>query len=234
MSLNFILYFSKKYKMYSLAEENYLKAIYKLSESNDDSVTTNAIAEVLQTKPASVTDMLKRLADKQYINYVKYQGVNLTERGAQVAISIVRKHRLWEVFLVEKLEFKWDEVHEVAEELEHISSEKLIDALDRFLEHPRFDPHGDPIPSKKGVFSTMSFKPLFDLPIGYVGQMCGVKDHTAVFLQYLDKLNLNLGKEITLLERNEYDNSLVIRINGTDVVVSKEVAKNILVSDKNV
>lgn len=216
--------------MSSLAEENYLKAIYKLSSDHPDGVSTNAIAELMQTRPASVTDMLKRLADKGFIHYKKYQGVHLTVEGQGVAISTIRKHRLWESFLVQKLGFKWDEVHEVAEELEHITSEKLTDALDKFLGYPPFDPHGDPIPSKGGVFLEHKFRALSELPEQQGGQMCGVKDHSPVFLQYLDKMEMGLGMKISVQERNSFDQSLIIQLNGEkQLQISNEVAKNILI-----
>ncbi|RZK18012.1 MAG: metal-dependent transcriptional regulator, partial [Pedobacter sp.] len=151
--------------MQSFTEENYLKIIYHLSETSN-SVQTNAIAEQMQTKPASVTDMIKKLADKGFVDYVKYQGVTLTDKGKNAAIDIVRKHRLWEVFLVDKLNFKWDEVHDVAEELEHIKSETLIGRLDEFLGFPKSDPHGDPIPDKNGRFAKTQFTKLIELKIG--------------------------------------------------------------------
>ena len=137
--------------IHSFTEENYLKAIYHLSTGNNSVVSTNQIAEITNTKAASVTDMLKKLAEKKLINYIKYQGVTLTEAGKNAAVNIVRKHRLWEVFLVEKLGFKWDEVHDIAEELEHINSESLINRLDDFLGNPAADPHGDPIPDRSGT-----------------------------------------------------------------------------------
>ena len=134
----------------TFSEENYLKTIYHLTTSLSTEISTNAIAEMMETKASSVTDMLKKLAEKDLVHYKKYQGVFLTPKGKLAAKMIVRKHRLWEVFLVEKLDFSWDEVHEVAEQLEHIQSKKLIDKLDQFLEYPSIDPHGDPIPNAKG------------------------------------------------------------------------------------
>jgi DtxR family transcriptional regulator, Mn-dependent transcriptional regulator len=133
-------------EIFTLSEENYLKAIYHLSKEEDESVSTNALAERLETTAASVSDMLKKLAKKELIEYKKYQGVNISEKGKRVALQIIRKHRLWEVFLVEKLSFNWDEVHEIAEQLEHIDSPTLVKRLDEFLGYPKFDPHGDPIP----------------------------------------------------------------------------------------
>lgn len=217
--------------MNSFTEENYLKAIFKLTEKEDGEVSTNAIAEKLNTRPASVTDMLKKLSAKKLINYQKYQGVSLTTTGKRIAIQIIRKHRLWEYFLVEKLKFRWDQVHDIAEQLEHIESDELIDRIDQFLDFPRFDPHGDPIPDGKGKFPTEKSRLLSDLSKNGNAVMTGVVDHTTGFLQYLDKLGLGLGNEIKVKEKNEYDNSLVISINkGRQVFISNEVAKNILVS----
>lgn len=214
----------------SFTEENYLKTIYHLQQQSNNSVSTNSISEALQTKAASVTDMLKKLADKQLINYEKYQGVTLTHHGQKNALSIIRKHRLWEVFLVEKLNFKWDEVHEVAEELEHIHSEKLINRLDEFLDFPEFDPHGDPIPNSKGEIKSVKLLPLNSLEIGKEGIISGFVNNTKEFLQYLDKMDLLLGKTITIADKVAFDGSLVILVNNTEKNISKEVAKNILIA----
>jgi DtxR family Mn-dependent transcriptional regulator len=214
----------------SFTEENYLKTIYHLQQQSNNSVSTNSISEALQTKAASVTDMLKKLADKQLINYEKYQGVTLTHYGQKNALSIIRKHRLWEVFLVEKLNFKWDEVHEVAEELEHIHSEKLINRLDEFLDFPEFDPHGDPIPNSKGEIKPVKLLPLNSLEIGKEGLISGFVNNTKEFLQYLDKMDLLLGKTITIADKVAFDGSLVILVNNTEKNISKEVAKNILIA----
>jgi DtxR family Mn-dependent transcriptional regulator len=214
----------------SFTEENYLKTIYHLQQQSNNSVSTNSISEALQTKAASVTDMLKKLADKQLINYEKYQGVTLTHHGQKNALSIIRKHRLWEVFLVEKLNFKWDEVHEVAEELEHIHSEKLINRLDEFLDFPEFDPHGDPIPNSKGEIKPVKLLPLNSLEIGKEGLISGFVNNTKEFLQYLDKMDLLLGKTITIADKVAFDGSLVILVNNTEKNISKEVAKNILIA----
>lgn len=214
----------------SFTEENYLKTIYHLQQQSNNSVSTNSISEALQTKAASVTDMLKKLADKQLINYEKYQGVTLTHYGQKNALSIIRKHRLWEVFLVEKLNFKWDEVHEVAEELEHIHSEKLINRLDEFLDFPEFDPHGDPIPNSKGEIKPVKLLPLNSLEIGKEGIISGFVNNTKEFLQYLDKMDLLLGKTITIADKVAFDGSLVILVNNTEKNISKEVAKNILIA----
>jgi DtxR family Mn-dependent transcriptional regulator len=218
----------------SFTEENYLKAIYKLSEKIDnEGVSTNDIAAELSTKAASVTDMLKKLSDKKLINYKKYQGVSLTSKGSKVAIDIIRKHRLWELFLVDKLEFKWDEVHDIAEQLEHIDSDDLIDKLDSFLGFPKYDPHGDPIPNKSGVFANKKMLELFELPVGFKGNISGVSDHSAVFLKHLEKIGITLGVQIKIEDKNLFDNSFWISVAEAEpIFVSKEVAKNLLVFKK--
>jgi len=216
--------------MHSFTEENYLKAIYHLSDQNSTEVSTNAIAEVTNTKAASVTDMLKKLADKQLINYIKYQGVTLTEIGAKAAVNIIRKHRLWEVFLVEKLGFKWDEVHDIAEELEHINSTGLIDRLDDFLGNPAADPHGDPIPDRTGNFLHKKLLKVSEMKQGQAGTISGVNEHSSVFLKHLEKLRLTLGTKIIVAELVEFDGSIILSVDGVnEITISREVAKNILV-----
>ena len=211
----------------TLSEEDYVKAIYHLGKKEHSSVSTNAIAEQMATKPSSVTDMIKKLSEKGYVNHKKYQGVTLTEQGRTVALSIVRKHRLWEVFLVDKLGFSWDEVHEVAEQLEHIKSEKLVDRLDKHLGFPEVDPHGDPIPSKKGEFKKSIKKLLNEVPVGTVGVCVGVKDSSPSFLKFLDKNQIALGDAISVLDKEEFDGSLHIKIKGNDIHISNQIASNL-------
>jgi len=215
--------------MQSYTEENYLKIIYHLAEKTIN-VQTNAIAEQMQTKPASVTDMIKKLADKGLVDYVKYQGVTLTETGKNTAIDIVRKHRLWEVFLVDKLNFKWDEVHDVAEELEHIRSTELIERLDEFLGFPKADPHGDPIPDKNGRFAKTQLIKLIELKVGDTGTITGVSQHSSAFLKHLEKLGLTLGKKIKISDVTDFDGSVEIQLADKQVNISREVAKHILIS----
>jgi len=216
--------------MHSFTEENYLKAIYHLSDGNKTEVSTNSIAEVTNTKAASVTDMLKKLADKKLINYIKYQGVTLTEIGAKAAVNIIRKHRLWEVFLVEKLGFGWDEVHDIAEELEHINSSILIDRLDDFLGNPASDPHGDPIPDRTGNFMHKKLVKVSNMKQGQKGTISGVNEHSSVFLKHLEKLELTLGTKIIITELIEFDGSIMLTVNDIkERSISREVAKNILV-----
>jgi DtxR family Mn-dependent transcriptional regulator len=217
----------------SYTEENYLKAIYKLQELQASEVSTNDISKEMNTKAASVTDMLKRLSEKELINYQKYQGVSLTDSGTKVAVNIIRKHRLWETFLVNKLKFKWDEVHDIAEQMEHVESDELIEKLNDYLGAPQYDPHGDPIPSKKGVFTNKKMEVLYDMPIGFVGNISGVSEHSATFLKHLEKIGVGLGVLVTVEDKNEYDNSFWIRIEKNEpLFISKEVAKNLLVFNK--
>jgi DtxR family transcriptional regulator, Mn-dependent transcriptional regulator len=219
--------------MNSFTEENYLKAIFKLSKGKTE-VSTNAVAAEMDTKASSVTDMLKKLADKKLVNYAPYKGVNLTETGKQIAISIVRKHRLWEVFLVDKLNFKWDEVHDIAEQLEHIQSNELVERLDHFLENPKYDPHGDPIPDKDGNIARHKELTLADLKIGEKGVIVGVKEHSKSFLNYLDQLNLVLGTEIAVTDKIEFDNSMSLKINKKSTsTVSNQASKNLYIKKIN-
>lgn len=215
--------------MNTLAEENYLKSIYHLS-LNTGNVSTNQIAASLNTKAASVSDMLKKLADKALVNYAKYQGVTLTPTGEKIAVNIVRKHRLWEYFLVEKLNFKWDEVHEMAEEMEHISSKELIDRLDQFMDYPRHDPHGDPIPDSNGNFKPNDLIAVVDVKADTKGVISGVRDHSAAFLQYLEKQQLTIGKKITVTEVIDYDQSMIIQSDDKSIHISREVANNLLIA----
>ena len=211
------------------SEENYLKGIYHLSKGGTVAVATNAIATQMETKPSSVTDMVKRLAEKGLVDYRKYQGVSLTESGNRQALRVIRKHRLWEVFLVEKLDFKWDQVHEVAEQLEHIESEMLIDRLDAFLDYPDFDPHGDPIPDKDGVFKTREKKLLSTMGVPSEGIFVGVKDSSATFLRFLDKHRIALGKTVAVLEKEEFDHSMRIRLDGETFRISHQIASNLYI-----
>ena len=215
--------------MQSFTEENYLKIIYHLSQHSNEAIQTNAIAEKMQTKAASVTDMIKKLAEKQLINYKKYQGVTLTSEGKSTAIKIVRKHRLWEVFLVEKLNFKWDEVHDIAEDLEHIRSTELVERLDEFLAFPKSDPHGDPIPDKNGMFDAIPFTKLNKLKPDDKGLIMGVSEHSSSFLKHLEKLGLTLGKKITITELNDFDGSVELMLEQKKISVSREVAKHVLI-----
>lgn len=215
---------------HSFTEENYLKLIYALASRGADEVSTNALAEVTATRAASVTDMLKRLADKELIHYRKYQGVRLTDEGERLALKIIRRHRLWEVFLVDKLGFGWDQVHEIAEEMEHIRSDELVERLDSFLGNPQFDPHGDPIPTTAGQMPTAPSQILADLLPAQTACLSGVLDHSAAFLQHLDRSGLVLGCTVNVSEISPFDRSMrVIIPPGQTLFVSYDVARNLLV-----
>ena len=213
----------------TISEENYIKVIYHLSLVSPKGVNTNAIAGMLDTKASSVTDMLKKLSDKELVSYQKYQGVTLTESGFLSAKMIVRKHRLWEVFLVEKLNFSWDEVHEIAEELEHIKSEALINKLDEFLEFPDFDPHGDPIPNANGVIKKVNKLLLSEALLNTEYKCVGVKDSSSDFLKYLDKQKIALGSKIKVKEKESFDDTLLVEIDSRELTLSNKIANNLYV-----
>lgn len=213
----------------SQAEENYLKAILRLENSHSGKVSTTLIANRLQMKASSVTDMIKKLADKGLVNYQKYKGVTLTTIGKQTSVSIVRKHRLWEVFLVDKLNYTWDEVHDIAEQLEHIKSESLIDRLDAYLGHPAVDPHGDPIPDKKGNFSSMNTISLHSIPANSKCILEGVKDSASDFLKFLNSLDISLGQTIKVLSKESFDQSMQIAYAGKTISLSEKISKNLIV-----
>lgn len=217
--------------MNTLAEENYLKAILNISFNTNNKVSTNEISNLLKTSPASVTDMLKKLLEKKLVKYEKYKGVELSNSGKQYAINILRKHRLWETFLVEHLGFNWSEVHEIAEELEHIKSTKLIDKLDAFLGYPKFDPHGEPIPNKEGVIPNVKSTSLDQMEVGFAGHVLGVTIDDKLFLDYLTKLNIKIGTKIEIIQKIDFDKSLIVRIENIQNHISFDVAKNILIKN---
>ena len=216
--------------MLTFSEENYLKSIFHLSSDSELGVSTNSIADNLNTKASSVTEMLKKLGDKNLIVYKKYHGAQLTENGRKTALGIIRKHRLWEVFLVDKLNFKWDEVHDIAEQLEHIQSEKLTNELDKFLDFPTKDPHGDPIPNPAGFIKFTPKLRLSDLNIGETGKFIGVKDSSTTFLKYLDKRQISLGSNIKVLYQEEFDQSLHVGLDETNLTLSIKTASNLYIT----
>jgi len=212
------------------SEENYIKAIFALSEQSNESISTNLLAERMNTKASSVTDMLKKLTDKELLSYKKYQGCGLTETGRTIALSIVRKHRLWEVFLVDKLQFGWDEVHEIAEQLEHIQSKQLTNRLEEFLGFPKVDPHGDPIPNRDGVFEATPVRSsLASCEIGTKGIVMGVEDGSPEFLQYLSRIDLKLGSTIEIVDKLTFDGSLVVQVEELKTQFSHLVAGKIFI-----
>jgi DtxR family transcriptional regulator, Mn-dependent transcriptional regulator len=219
--------------MLTQSEENYLKAIYSLSEDQVDAISTNLLSEKMSTKPSSVTDMVKKLSEKELISYQKYQGCELTALGKKTALQIIRKHRLWEVFLVNKLNFGWDEVHEVAEQLEHIQSTKLTDHLEEYLGFPKVDPHGDPIPDKNGVFEKINKSiALSDVNVNFEGIVVGVEDGSTGFFQFLKRYEIGLGTEIKVLEKFNFDLSVLVLINGKEISFSSVVANKIFIQVK--
>jgi len=215
--------------MFSQAEENYLKAIYSLELEHDKGVSTNLIAEKMLTKASSVTDMIRKLSDKSLVDYVKYKGVHLTEEGHSVAVSTIRKHRLWESFLVNKLGFKWDEVHDIAEQLEHIKSESLVNRLDEFLGFPKVDPHGDPIPDKDGYIYKQDQVQLSTLKPTETAQITAVKDSSDDFLRYLNQREIAIGDRLKVESIELFDRSMQLTIEGKGLSISSQVSKNILV-----
>ena len=214
---------------FTRSEENYLKAIYHLSDHGLIRVKTTALAERLKTKASSATDMIQRLSDKGLVNYIKYQGVQLTDEGEAVAVNIIRKHRLWEVFLVEKLNFSWDEVHDVAEQLEHVQSEKLTNELDALLGFPSHDPHGDPIPDKDGQFKSSLKVILSEVETGSICFCVGVKDSSSEILRYLDKIGIALGTQLKVISKEAYDESMTIRTKEKTMGISKKISENLYV-----
>lgn len=216
--------------MLSSTEENYLKALLHLTFISDkEEAGTNDIAAYLGVKPATANDMLKRLKEKKLIKYEKYGKVSLAEKGRMFATEVLRKHRLWETFLYEKLDFTWDEVHEVAEQLEHIRSNKLVDKLDTFLNYPQFDPHGDVIPNAKGEMRAAFKKTLAEIEPGKTCKMVAVKDNTAPFLQYVVKVGLGINNKIKVISKQPYDAMMEIEVNSKKSHVSQKFADNILV-----
>lgn len=217
--------------MHSLTEENYLKAIYRLSQKGLDKVTPTALAEEMSINAASVVDMIKKLSDKKLISYDKHKGVKLTALGNKIALDIVRKHRLWEVFLLEKLGYSWDIVHDIAEQLEHVKHEELADRLDKYLGFPEYDPHGDPIPNAKGEIPSIANTLLSEIEVGKTCQVTAVKDTSAVFLQYLEQLSIKIGTKIKILEKIPFDGSMTVQIEkDVKTTVSKKFAESLFVS----
>ncbi|MBK6362293.1 MAG: metal-dependent transcriptional regulator [Saprospiraceae bacterium] len=216
--------------MYTTSEEDHLKAIFKIAEKEKKAVSTNSIAAFLNTAPASVTDMIKKLSEKELILYQKYKGVTLSPIGSKIAIQLIRKHRLWEVFLAEKLGFPWESVHELAEKLEHVDSDELINKLEEFLNFPKYDPHGDPIPNVDGKFTLRTQWSIAEFLPGQTGVLIGVKEHDKNFLLYLNDMQIKLGSQIKVLHKNNYDQSLRVLIEGRfENLITKNVAQQLLV-----
>tara|TARA_Y100000385_G_scaffold91600_1_gene94551 strand:- start:116 stop:775 length:660 start_codon:yes stop_codon:yes gene_type:complete len=215
--------------MITRSEENYIKAILSINLEKNSIVSTNEIAKILETSAASVTEMIKKLQDKKLVIYEKYKGVKLSKAGRTKAFEILRKHRLWETFLVNKLDFSWGEVHDVAEQLEHIKSEKLTDKLDHFLNYPKFDPHGEPIPTKSGIIPSTKRITLSEMKINSKAIIMGVLLDNKEFLDHLTKISISIGTKIEAIDRIIFDQSMKIIINSKIEHISKEIANNILI-----
>ena len=214
----------------SVSEENYIKSIYHLQQ-NAESVSTNGLADHIKTKPASVTDMLKKLQTKNLVNYNPYKSFRLSKEGNKAALNIIRRHRLWEYFLVNQLQFNWDEIHEVAEQLEHVASRKLVDKLDAFLGFPRFDPHGDPIPDSNGKVNQQAQMPLFNLPLNTLAVITSVQNQSSDLLMFLSNRNLSIGTKVEVKQKLGFDNSLEVKIkNKSSFNISEQVANAIQVN----
>lgn len=216
--------------MLSYTEENYLKAILALSaESGSGETGNNRLANYLGIRPATVNDMLRKLKEKKLVMNERYGKIRLTREGRKQALLVVRKHRLWETFLYNKLGFSWDEVHEVAEQLEHIQSEKLIEKLEKFLGYPDTDPHGDPIPDAKGIMRDIHKKTLLEIPPGTTCQLIAVRDNSAAFLQYVSELGISLKKKIKVIALHSFDNSMQIEVDRRQFSVSGKFAEHLWV-----
>ena len=214
--------------VFSQSEENYLKTIFHL-QVGTDAVSTNALAEKLRTKPASVTDMMKKLNAKKLLHYKPYYGFYLSNEGKKIALNVIRRHRLWEYFLAEKLKFSWNEVHEVAEELEHVSSKKLIDKLDEFLDFPQVDPHGDPIPDSKGKISVIDQVNLTDLELNRSAIVCNVTGQSKDLLDHLAQKKIRIGTKLEVKKRSGFDKSIDVKIKNQLVTITEHLAKHLFV-----
>jgi len=215
--------------IFSQSEENYLKTIFHL-QVGTEAVTTNALAEKLQTRPASVTDMMKKLNAKKLLHYKPYYGFYLSTEGKKIALNVIRRHRLWEYFLAEKLKFSWNEVHEVAEELEHVSSKKLIDKLDEYLDFPQFDPHGDPIPDSKGKIRSYDEVTLAALPLNQPAEVRRVANQSEEMLELLQHKNIGIGTRLEVKKHFDFDHSIELKIKTSTITISEQLAKNIFVT----
>lgn len=214
---------------FSTSEENYIKAIFHLQQE-EETVTTTGLAAVLKARPASITDMMKKLKSKKLVHYQPYRGFRLTNEGKKIALGIIRRHRLWEYFLSEKLKFSWDEVHAVAEDLEHVSSKKLIDKLDEFLGYPRFDPHGDPIPDSQGKIEKNQQVALSEIPLNMAAVVCHVGDQSSSMLELMKHKNIRIGTRLEVKKRFDFDQSLEIKIRQQmPFHISERFAKKIFV-----
>lgn len=216
--------------MQTNTEENYLKAIYLLGRQGKDKVSATILASSLGNNPASVIDMLRKLKEKKLVEYDKRNGARLTSDGIMSAIRTIRKHRLWEFFLQQKLDYTWDEVHDIAEQMEHVHEDTLADRLDKYLGYPQFDPHGEVIPGSDGQMPVAETRTLNEMGAGSSCRVVSVKDNSKSFLQYLHKLKIGIGTLIEICEKIDFDGSQIIRIEKSgEANVSEKVAENIFV-----
>lgn len=216
--------------MLSHTEENHIKAVYHLSTEGRASVSTTELAARMNTTPASITDMIKRLSTKKLLTYERYHGVRITMEGQRTALRIIRRHRLWETFLVNKLGFTWDQVHDVAEQLEHVQSSQLVDKLDDFLGNPVTDPHGHWIPDRDGNITAPERLPLSTAPLNQHLQLQSIGDQNPAVLQYLSRIGVYIGAEVMITERRSFDGSMEVLIdNKENVTLSREVGQQLFV-----
>lgn len=216
---------------FSISEENYLKSIYSLQDQTEK-VNTNTLAAYLNNSAASVTDMLKKLKAKKLLEYTKYHGFRLNNLGIKEALKVIRRHRLWEFFLVAKLGMDWEKIHDIAEQLEHINSPELIDRLDNYLGNPRLDPHGDPIPDRKGIMPQINQIPLVQLAIKTPGIVSSVSNQTSEMMELLNHYGIKIGSSIKVIQAFEFDGSLRIKIDREpECIISGTAAQNIFVYD---
>jgi len=223
----------KNLDMKNISKEDYLSVIYKSSDSSGN-IKANQIADKLNISGAAVTDMLRKLSKEGYVDYKRYKGIKLTQNGEDYARNMVRRHRIWEVFLHQIVGLPWDKVHGEAENLEHSSSDELIDRLEEMLDYPEFDPHGDPIPDKNGKMPKGNLGiPLSNIKPGNMVRVNRVHDFDSSFLQYISKIGIELNKEINVLDSIEFDHSLIIEVDKKEKSISNKMAANIFVSEVN-
>ena len=217
--------------MLSFTEENYLKSLVQLTILEEDSkeVGVNKLAIELKLRPATVSDMVKKLKIKGFVNYQKYGKISLTDIGRKEGMLVIRRHRLWETFLHDKLDFSWDEVHQIAEELEHVHSSKLINGLDKLLDFPSFDPHGDAIPNSKGEIVIPYRRTMSEVLLGKKCRIVAVKQDSADFLQFVDKIGLKIQDEITVISKEKFDSLTTIEHLNSEIIVSPKFTDNIFV-----
>ena len=212
------------------SEENYLKTLYKLADKKDRKVNNIALSKALELNPATVLEMVRKMVERKLVEVLPDKTIRLTEKGSKKALQIIRKHRLWEVFLVEKLKYKWNEVHDLAEQLEHIDSDDLVKRLEAFLEYPSMDPHGDPIPDENGKLKKIKTQPLTDSMIRKKVTIVSLGNSSNEFLKYMDKVGLTIGNTIQISEIEDFDKSITVLHKKNSITLSNEAASNILVT----